>query len=87
MSQGSPRLSATEVRRNATALLDQLRELLAAAESGELPVGAEYRHRLEGAITAVEAVLGLPPSLAPDLLEPRERKKFCGNIYTAVQGV
>ena len=66
----NPRSSATEVRRNATALLGQLRELLAAAESGELPVSAAYRHRAEGAITAVEAVLGLPPSLAPGFLEP-----------------
>lgn len=55
-------------------LLGQLRELLVAAESGELPVSTEYRHRVEGAITAVEAVLGLPPSLAPGLLEPDKRK-------------
>ncbi|WP_207311947.1 hypothetical protein [Lentzea alba] len=81
------RSSATEVHRRATVLLDQLRELLAAAESGELPVSGDYRHRLEGAITAVEAVLGLPPSLAPGLLEPDVRKWFCGNIYTAGHGV
>lgn len=71
---GNVRPSATEVRRSATALLDQLRESLAAVQSGELPVGADYRHRLEGAITAVEAVPGLPPSLAPGLLEPDARK-------------
>lgn len=43
----------------------QMVELLDAARSGELPVGPSYRHRVEGAITTLEAVLGLPPSLAP----------------------
>lgn len=59
---------ATTVR-TARVLLDQLRELLAAIESGELPAGPAYRHRVEGAITALESVLGLPPSLAPGLFE------------------
>ncbi|WP_156077386.1 MULTISPECIES: hypothetical protein [Pseudonocardiaceae] len=66
--------SAAEVRRRAVVLLDQLRELLAAVESGELPVGTAYRHRLEGAVTAVEAVLGLPPSLSEGMPEPIRRK-------------
>jgi hypothetical protein len=50
-------------RRLATELLTQMREALAAAESGELPVSAAYRHRLEGGITALEAALGRPSSL------------------------
>lgn len=37
-------------------LLGQLRELLAAIESRELPAGPTYRHRVEGGITALEAV-------------------------------
>lgn len=57
-------------RSRAAVLLDQLRELLAAVESGELPVGPAYRHRVEGGITALEAALGLPPSLLPDGLTP-----------------
>jgi hypothetical protein len=44
-------------------LLGQLRELLAAAELGEFPNSAAYRHRVEGGVTALEAVLCLPPSL------------------------
>jgi hypothetical protein len=66
--------SATEVRRRAVTLLGQLRELLDAAESGELPVGPSYRHRVEGGITALEAVLGLPPSLVSSGFEPSARK-------------
>ena len=50
-------------------LLDQLRELLAAVESGEVPARRGYRHRVEGGITALEAALGLPPSLVPELRE------------------
>jgi hypothetical protein len=51
------------LRTQARVLLDQLRELHAAIGSGELPAGPAYRHRVEGAITALEAAQGLPPSL------------------------
>jgi hypothetical protein len=51
------------LRARSMALLDQLRELLAAIESGELPAGPAYRHRVEGGITVLEATLGLPSSL------------------------
>lgn len=48
----------------AAVLLDQLREVHAATVAGAVPlVGRDYRLRIEGAITAMEAVLGLPPSL------------------------
>ncbi len=58
------------MRARTVLLLDQLRELLAAVESGEVPAGAAYRHRVEGGITALEAVLGLPPSLLPEGFTP-----------------
>ncbi len=60
----------TTVRSRAVLLLDQLRELLAAVESGEVPAGPVYRHRVEGGITALEAALGLPPSLLPEGFTP-----------------
>jgi len=57
-------------KRMARALLGQLRELLAAAEAGAVPdAGPAYRHRVEGAVTALEAVLGEPSSLVPGLVE------------------
>jgi hypothetical protein len=34
-----------------------------------------FRHRLEGGITALEAVLGLPPSLGEDVFTSLERDK------------
>jgi hypothetical protein len=58
-------------RERAQVLHGQLAELLEAARSGELPVGPAFRHRLEGGITALEAVLGLPPSLSEDVFTPR----------------
>lgn len=58
------------MRARTVLLLDQLRELLAAVESGEVPAGPAYRHRVEGGITALEAVLGLPPSLLPEGFTP-----------------
>lgn len=61
-------------RQRARVLLGQLVEMLEAVQSGELPVGPAYRHRLEGGITALEAVLGMPPSLLPDGFGPPERK-------------
>lgn len=48
----------------------QLVELLEAARSGALPVGPAFRHRVEGGITALEAVLGLAPSLGADVFTP-----------------
>jgi hypothetical protein len=61
-------------RERARVLHGQLVELLEAARSGELPVGPAFRHRLEGGITALEAVLGLPPSLGEDVFTPSEHK-------------
>jgi hypothetical protein len=55
--------------RMARVLLGQLRELRAPVESGELPVGPAYRHRLEGGIAVLEAVLGVPSSLVSELAE------------------
>ncbi len=40
------------VRARSVLLLDQLRELLAAVESGEVPAGPAYRHRVEGGMSA-----------------------------------
>jgi len=58
------------VRGRAVLLLDQLRELLVAVESGEVPgAGPAYRHRVQGGITALEAALGKPSSLVPELRE------------------
>lgn len=56
----------------ARVLHGQLVELLEAARSGELPVGPAFRHRLEGGITALEAVLGMAPSLGTDVFTPPE---------------
>ena len=58
------------VRGRSVLLLDQLRELLAAVEAGAVPgVGPAYLHRVQGGITALEAALGLAPSLVPGLRE------------------
>jgi len=62
------------VRGRSVLLLDQLRELLAAVESGAVPgavpgAGPAYLHRVQGGITALEAALGQPPSLVPELRE------------------
>ena len=58
------------VRGRSVLLLNQLRELLAAVDSGAVPgVGPAYRHRVQGGITALEAALGLAPSLVPELRE------------------
>ncbi len=77
-------------REQARVLHGQLVELLAAARSGELPVGPAFRHRLEDRITALEAVLGLPPSLGEDMFIPSERENVSKLIrrfvYTAGQG-
>lgn len=66
-------LVTIEVER-AQVLHGQLVELLEAARSGELPVGPAFRHRLEGGITALEAVLGLPPSLGANVFTPMDRE-------------
>lgn len=68
---GDDRVMASTVR-TARVLLDQLREALAAVESGELPASAAYRHRVEGGITALEAALSRPSSLVPDLLDRQQ---------------
>ena len=58
------------MRARTVLLLDQLRELLAAVESGAVPdAGPAYQHRVQGGITALEAALGLAPSLVPELRE------------------
>jgi len=58
------------MRARTVLLLDQLRELLAAVESGAVPdAGPAYQHRVQGGITALEAALGLAPSLVPGLRE------------------
>ena len=58
------------VRGRSVLLLGQLRELLAAVESGAVPdAGPAYQHRVQGGITALEAALGLAPSLVPGLGE------------------
>ena len=58
------------VRGRSVLLLEQLRELLAAVESGAVPdAGPAYQHRVQGGITALEAALGLAPSLVPELRE------------------
>lgn len=67
------RLVTSEWER-ARVLDGQLVELLEAARSGELPVGPAFRHRLEGGITALEAVLGLPPSLRENVFTPTDRE-------------
>ncbi|MGH3800015.1 MAG: hypothetical protein ACRDTD_07780 [Pseudonocardiaceae bacterium] len=58
----------TTQRQRARVLHGQIVELLNAARAGELPVVPAYVHRLEGAVTALEAVLGMPPSLGLDVL-------------------
>lgn len=44
-------------------LLEDLRTLLASIEDGNLSASAALRHRIEGAITALDAVLGGRSSL------------------------
>lgn len=61
-------------RERARVLHGQVVELVEAARSDELPVGPAFRHRLEGGITALEAVLGLPPSLSEDVFSSLERE-------------
>ena len=45
------------------ALAEQLRSTLARVRSGELTASTAFEHRLEGAVTALDAVLGNPTSL------------------------
>jgi hypothetical protein len=44
-------------------LAQNLRRLLLAIETGEMSATAATRHRLEGALAALEAVLGDPSTL------------------------
>jgi hypothetical protein len=44
-------------------LADSVRSVLWAADGGSLELSSATRHRLEGALTALEAVLGEPSSL------------------------
>ncbi len=48
-------------------LSEDLRALLTSTEVGDLDATAPMRHRIEGAVTALDAVLGNRPSLAIEL--------------------
>jgi len=70
-------------RERARVLHDQVVELVEAARSDELPVVPAFRHRLEGGITALEAVLGLPPSLGEGVFTSLERCGQTGGVRSA----
>lgn len=55
----------TELRQTVEGMALSLRRLLAAIDAGELTAPAATRQRLEGALTALEAVLRQPPSVGP----------------------
>lgn len=59
-SAGSPSLVVTLAR----GLLEGMREQHTDIVTGKLSVSLARRHRTEGAITVLEAILGLPASLA-----------------------
>ena len=59
---GKP-LSRVEV----AALADDLRKMLASIEAGDLDATTAMRHRIEGALAALEVVLGHSAGLAFDL--------------------
>jgi hypothetical protein len=52
-----------ELRATATEAASQLRALLTKIEAGDLTARPAMRHRIEGALTALEAVLGERTSL------------------------
>lgn len=49
-------------RSEISALAQDLKAMLVAIESGELAASAALRHRIEGAITALDTALGNRPS-------------------------
>lgn len=55
-------------------LVEDLIGMLAAIESGDLEGSAALRHRIEGAITALHAVLG--KQLSRDLLDMEQRENM-----------
>jgi len=57
-------------RPEVSALDDQLRAVLGAIDAGELDASSAARSRLEGAVAALDAVLGRPSSLLTDLPGP-----------------
>lgn len=59
-------LTSSEV----SALDDQLQAVLGAINAGELDASPAARSRLEGAVAALDAVLGRPTSLLTDLPGP-----------------
>lgn len=67
-------MATVTTEHTARTLHAQLVELLDATRSGELPVGPAFRHRLEGGVTALEAVLGLPASLGGDVFTPSDHE-------------
>lgn len=56
-------------------LSEGLRTLLASVEGGDLDASAALRHRIEGAITALDAVLGSRSSLDFVLDSPAEERQ------------
>lgn len=57
-------------RAQTTAMADHLRSTLAAIDAGELTASTAMRYRLEGAVSALDAVLGRPSTLLEGLDQP-----------------
>lgn len=57
-------------RAQTTALAEQLRRALVAIDAGELTASTATRYRLEGAVSALDAVLGVSSTLLDGLDQP-----------------
>lgn len=55
----------------AAELADQIRRTLAAIDAGELTASTATSYRLQGALSALDALLGRPSTLLADLDPPR----------------
>jgi hypothetical protein len=53
-------------------MIKSIRSILAENDAGTYPLSPTTRHRYEGALVALEALLGRPPSLLGDRAEEFE---------------
>jgi hypothetical protein len=71
----------------AAGMADQLRRITAQIDAGALTAPTATRHRLEGALVALEALAGEPPSLLERLGVPggEDRTDPSGAPFTTIE--
>ena len=65
-------MATTLTRKQITALATELRTMLDKIEAGDLDATISMRHRIQGAVTALDAVLGRSSRISFDLPPDQE---------------